>query len=214
MPSPVSAADRILRKSERDHSTEAEVQDQSPRGWLRRLRGRRVSWYLEIGRKRPSKLHSERHSEAALGSKDHQSHHDGHLMTGGQCHARPRRGRNKRVKSRKRPATRSEDVQARSFSTISARSGLPIRCAGTAGLRPPSGRKGRWSHVPRADVPRDDFPTRATRLCWKAIRRAAPVVRAMRPPSPAVLPQAPPWTDRLRGKSAASSRPDPRRLRS
>lgn len=79
MPSPVGAADRILRKSERDHSTEA---------------GTASILVLEIGRKRPSKLHSERHSEAALGSKDHQSHYDGHLMTGGQCHARPRRGHN------------------------------------------------------------------------------------------------------------------------
>ncbi len=62
--------------------------------------------------------------------------------------------------------------------------------------------------------PEASFPTRATRLCWKAIRRAAPTAPAMRPPSPVVLPQAPPWTDRLRGNSAVSSRPGPRRSRS
>ncbi|SCW60743.1 hypothetical protein SAMN02927900_03047 [Rhizobium mongolense subsp. loessense] len=62
--------------------------------------------------------------------------------------------------------------------------------------------------------PEASFPIRATRLCWKAIRRAVPTAPAMRPPRPVVLPQAPPWTDRLRGDSAAFSRPGPRRSRS
>ena len=84
-------------------------------------------------------------------------------------------------------------------------------------------RHGRWRGNVRAEPHRRpvllvlaqaSFPTRFTRSCWKAIRRAAPAAPAIRPPSPVALPRAPPWTDRLRGKSGASSRLGPRRSRS
>ncbi len=75
-------------------------------------------------------------------------------------------------------------------------------------------RKARWGSAPKAYVAPMRFRNSATQLCWSAIRRAGPTARAMRPPSPAGPPQAPPWTDRPRGNATASWRPGPRGSRS